>query len=322
MWRPSGIDRSTGVFTLLVIVSLVLVTIDLRASGAGVGGTLRDGTQAAFTPIQKAVSAVTQPVIGFFEGISDLVGLRDENQYLRSQLAEVERQLTETEELQRRVEELEAIAGIEPPGELDSVIAEVLASGVSDFNHLRVIDKGRKHGITVDMPVIDEGGLVGRVVSVTDGAARVRLITDPTMVVAVRVERTGETGFVTGRGSGAMSLEMFNTDAVLVEGDLLVTADGRFPPGIPVARVLEPARAEVGFSLRTTAAPTSAVTRIDLVKVIVFTSDEVGVAELDELEHETPLDVPLEDQGEPSEGGPDSGPSTTEPADMVDSGTP
>jgi len=322
MWRPSNLDRSTGVFVFLVVVSLMLVTIDLRASGAGVGGTLRDGTQAVFTPIQKAVSAVTTPIVGFFEGISDLVGLRGENEYLRSRVAELERRLAETEELQRRVEEFEAIAGIEPPGELDSVIAEVLASGVSDFNHLRVIDKGRKHGITVDMPVIDEGGLVGRVVSVTDGAARVRLITDPTMRVAVRVERTGETGFVTGRGSGALILEMFNTDAVLVEGDLLVTADGRFPPGIPVARVLKPARAQAGFSLRTTAAPTSAVTRVDLVKVIVFTSDEVGVAELDEIEDETPVDVPLEDQGEQSEGEPDAGPTTTEPADTADPDVP
>lgn len=315
MWRPSGIDRSTGVFILLVMVSLVLVTIDLRASGAGLGGTLRDGTQAAFTPIQKGVRAVTDPIVGFFEGISDLVGLRGENEALRERVAELEAALAETEALQRRVEELEAIAGIEPPEELDSVIAEVLASGVSDFNYIRVIDKGRKHGITVDMPVIDEGGLVGRVVSVTESSARVRLITDPTIRVAIRVERTGETGYVTGRGGGSMNLEMFNTEAVLVAGDLLVTADGRFPPGIPVARVLKPARAEVGFSLRTTAAPTAAVTRVDLVKVIVFTSDEVGVAELDELDGEILVDVPV-DQGEPSEGESDEGPSTTAPAEL------
>ncbi|HUU61695.1 MAG TPA: rod shape-determining protein MreC [Acidimicrobiia bacterium] len=279
MWRRTGLDRSTALFAALVVVSLILVTMDLRASGEGLAGTLRDGTQAVFTPVQKAVSFVTRPVVGFFEGISDLVGLRDENRQLRAQLAQAEQELAGTESLQRQVEELEAILGIEPPEQLDTVVARVLATGVSDFDAIRLIDKGRRHGITVDMPVIEEGGLVGRVVAVTDTSARIRLITDPTMRVAVRVDRTGETGVLIGRGGGLLALEMLNTDTALVEGDLLVTADGRFPAGIAVARVAEAAEAEVGFSLRTTATPTAELTRVDFVKVLVFTSDQVGSAD-------------------------------------------
>jgi rod shape-determining protein MreC len=282
MWRRTGLDRSTALFVALIVVSLILVTVDLRASGEGLAGTLRDGTQAVFTPVQKAVSFVTRPVVGFFEGISDLVGLRDENRQLRAQLAQAEQELAGTESLQRQVEELEKILGIEPPEQLDTVVARVLATGVSDFDAIRLIDKGRRHGITVDMPVIEEGGLVGRVVAVTDTSARIRLITDPTMRVAVRVDRTGETGVLIGRGGGLLALEMLNTDTALVEGDLLVTADGRFPAGIAVARVAEAAEAEVGFSLRTTATPTAELTRVDFVKVLVFTSDQGGSADPEE----------------------------------------
>lgn len=279
MWRRSGVDHSTVTFVALVVVSLVLMTLDLRASGEGLGGVLRDGTQAAFTPVQKAMSFVTRPVVGFFQGVSDLVGLRGENQQLRRQVAQLEAELAATESLQRRVEELEAVLGIEPPEELDTVTARVLATGVSDFDAMRLIDKGRRHGITVDMPVVEEGGLVGRVVAVTDSSARIRLITDPTMRVAVRVERTGETGVLTGRGGGLLALEMLNTDTALSEGDLLVTADGRFPAGIPVARVAQDAEAEVGFSLRTIAVPAAELTRIDYVQVLVFTSDQVTSAD-------------------------------------------
>jgi rod shape-determining protein MreC len=249
--------------------------------------------QAAFTPIQKAAAWVTRPVVGFFEGLSDLVGLRDENRVLRLQVADLQGQLAETESLQRRVEELEAILAIEPPEGLDTVAARVLATGPSDFDAIRLIDKGRRHGVTVDMPVVDEGGLLGRVVSVTDTSARVRLITDPTMRIAVRVERTGEAGILTGRGGGLMQLEMFNTDTALIEGDLLVTADGRFPAGIPVARVAADADAEVGFSLRTTAVPEGELSRVDYVKVLVFTSDAVGSQE---PEGEEPVQPPLEEQ--------------------------
>ncbi len=293
MWRPSWLpsgDRTISLFLGLILLSMVMITVDLRASGAGIGGALRDGAQSVFTPVQRVFGAVTSPVVGFFEGISDLVGLRAENESLREEVADLERRLAETESLQVQVRELEEILGIEPPDALESVTARVLARGVSEFDHIRLIDKGRSDGITVDMPVVDEGGLVGRVVSVTGSEARIRLISDPTMRVAVRVQRTGETGVLTGRGAGPMVLEMFNTDAVLEVGDLLVTADGRFPAGLSVAIVAEDASAEVGFSLRTTAIPTAELSRIDLVRVLVFTRDDTTSDDLEDL----PVEVPVE----------------------------
>jgi len=312
MWRASPVDRTTSVFIALVVVSMTLITLDLRASeGAGFGNTMREGFQTVFEPVQRGVSAVTRPVVGFFEGISDLASLRDENRDLREQIAGLEQEMTETEALERRVRELEEILGIEPPEGLEAVVAQVLAVGPSEFDQIRLIDKGRDDGVTVDMPVIDEGGLVGRVVAVTDTAARVRLITDPTMKIAVRVERTGEIGYLVGRGNGPMALEMINTNAVLVEGDLLVTAGSRYPAGISVARVAEAARAELGFTLRTTAIPTSEVTRVDFVEVLIYTSDEIDIPELEE-QQDVSVDVPP-DQGEPTEGGPEEDPGTTVP---------
>jgi rod shape-determining protein MreC len=297
MWRPSwrpSVDRTVGLFLGLIFLSLVLITIDLRASGAGIGGTARDVAQTVFEPVQKAFHAVTNPVVGFFEGISDLVGVRSENEDLRDEVAALEAELAQTESLQNRVRELEEILGVDPPDDLEAVTARVLARGVSEFDHIRLIDKGRADGITVDMPVVDEGGLVGRVVSVTDSEARIRLISDPTMRVAVRVERTGETGVLTGRGTDTLVLEMFNTDATLLEGDLLVTADGRFPAGLAVATVAEDATAEVGFSLRTTAVTTAELGRIDFVKVLVFTRDDTSSDDLSDLEETQPVEVPLE----------------------------
>jgi rod shape-determining protein MreC len=208
-----------------------------------------------------------------------------------------------------RVSELEALLGIQPPEGLDSVAAQVLAVGVSEFDHTRVIDRGSNDGVGLDMPVMDEAGLVGRVVAVTGSVARILLITDPTMRIAVRVERTGETGFLTGRGGGPMALELLSLDASVVEGDLLVSADGRFPAGIPVARVTAAARSEVGFSLRTSAEPVAAVTRIDFVKVLIFTRDEAGIDDLEDADR-LPTQVPA-DPGDPTEGGPDDPLPTT-----------
>ena len=129
-----------------------------------------------------------------------------------------------------------------------------------------------------------------------------------------------------------MVLEMFNTDAAVVEGDTLITADGRFPAGIPAARVLEPARSEVGFSLRTTAEPIADLTRIDYVRVLVFTRDQAGIQDLEDLER-PPIIIPSDEapaEGESDEGlptdttvpsGEGEGTGQTDPGTGADAGT-
>ncbi len=96
-------------------------------------------------------------------------------------------------------------------------------------------------------------------------------------------------GWALVEGLGAVLVIPAN--AALIAGDLLVTADGRFPAGIPVARVAEDAEAEVGFSLITKAAPEAELSRVDYVKVLVFTSDQVGSPA---GEDDDPVQPPLE----------------------------
>lgn len=309
MWPGRGLERATLLFVALIVISVGILTFDLRSSGAGIGDTIRNGTQAVFEPVQRAVDFVTRPVVGLFEGINDIFSLRDENERLRNELASLRQDFEDVEVLQARIAELEAILGVEPPEGLDSITARVLAVGVSEFDNIRIIDKGRADGVGVDMPVVDEGGLVGRVVSVTNTSARVRLITDPTMRIAVRVDRTGETGVVSGRGLGPLTLEMFNASADVVVGDLLVTADGRFPAGLRVGRVTESAAVDVGFVLRTDAEASAEVSRVDFVRVLVFTRDQAP-SPTDTTTTTTPGDTSTTQSGE-GEGEGDPGTSST-----------
>jgi len=262
-------DRTTILFISLVAVSFLLATFDVRAQGDGVGSVMREGAQSLFTPVQEAASFVTRPVVGFVDGVSNLAGLRDENTRLAQRVVELERLVAETEEAQRKVVELETALGIEVASDLPAVTARIVAAGPSDFEEVRFIDKGAADGIVRGQAVIDENGLIGRIDFVSDKAARVLLITDPRSGVGVRDLATNDTGWVEGRGTPTMQLEMFNAQEPVKAGDLLVTDGSRFPPGIPVGTVLSAAESEVGFSLVTAVAPEVRITRIDFVKVIV-----------------------------------------------------
>lgn len=262
-------DRATALFLSLLAVAFIVATFDVRSEGGGAGGVLRDGAQTLFTPLQKAMDFVTAPIVGFIDGVANVAGLRDENDRLRARVNTLEQQLQETAAMERRIEELEAILGLEAPEALASVTAGIYSAGPSAFDQVRYIDKGSGDGIVEGQAVIDERGLVGRIDLVTAHSARVRLITDPLVSIGIRVQETNETGIATGQGSGPLRLEMFDATQTVLDGYVVITDGSRFPPGIVVGTIAETAETEVGFALRTTIDPSVEFGQLDFVKVVV-----------------------------------------------------
>ncbi len=284
-------DRTNILFAALIVLSFVLTTYDVQTAGAGgLATALRNGAEAVFTPVQKLAGAVTRPIVGFFDGVANLASLRSENKALTAEVARLEQELTEVEALRARLEALETAANITVPEGIDAVTARIFSIGPSGFDNVRSIDKGSADGLGVGMPVIDHLGLVGRIDVVFENSARVRLVTDPSVRVGVRVVRTGETGWVSGRGSGPLLLEMFDATEVVAAGDQLVTSGGRFPPDLLIGSVIEGARAEAGFALRSNVEPIIDVSGLDFVKVLIETRQE----EQGEVESVPVEQVPLE----------------------------
>ena len=90
-----------------------------------------------------------------------------------------------------------------------------------------------------DMPVLAANGLVGIVTEVTASAAKVLLITDPTLVVNVRVQRSRVEGQLRGSGPGLLRLDFVPLQAELAAGDQLVTSGvgGKFPPNLQAGTI-------------------------------------------------------------------------------------
>jgi len=230
---------------------------------------MRDGAQTLAAPVQSGIDFVVRPVVGFVDGISNIAGLRDQNERLAAEVRRLEDRLRETSALERRVAELEAINDVAAPQDLATVTARIYSAGPSTFDQIRFINKGSADGIVVGQAVVDENGLVGRVDLVTRLSARVRLITDPLISVGVRVQDTNQTGAVTGRGDELLRLDMFDASKPVREGAVVITDGSRFPPGVVVGYVNETKAAEVGFTLRTTVDPAARFSELDFIKVIV-----------------------------------------------------
>lgn len=104
------------------------------------------------------------------------------------------------------------------------------------------INRGSKDGVTPDMPVITDRGLVGKTTVVTDHLSMVMLVTDEECKVAVKVEGTREQGIESGLRASTGDLQLCFLDklADLKPGQKVYTAGvsgGIFPSGIEVGTV-------------------------------------------------------------------------------------
>ena len=108
------------------------------------------------------------------------------------------------------------------------VPAHVVAYGpAQSFSRTVTIDAGSDAGVRPDQTVLNDDGLVGRVLRVTRTTATVLLIVDTESVVGGRVGASMKVGFLHGRGGlgddGRLDLELVDEADAPAKGDTVVT---------------------------------------------------------------------------------------------------
>jgi cell shape-determining protein MreC len=174
---------------LLVLASLTLITLDIR--GSSVIDSARGTASDLLSPVQRAARSAFKPVTNIWHGIFDYNKVKSENDRLRDQVAAQEGNSIAAEAAVRDYQELRALEGLEVPGGIPTVTAQVVGLPPSNFQLTVEIDQGSSRGIKVGMPVVTTAGMIGRVSQVTANRAVVRLLTDPELNVGAKIVPPG-----------------------------------------------------------------------------------------------------------------------------------
>ncbi len=183
----------------------------------------------------------------FFTTPREITQLQEQNTVLESQVTQLQTQLIVMEE---RLGEAQVCFALLDFGrtnpQYEYVAATVIGREISPFLQYIIIDKGSEDGIRYGMPVVTQQGLVGRVDAVIAGAARVKLITDSTSVVNVRLQSAEVEVQLLGSLTGDVSLDMIPLDETIEAGDVVLTSGlgGNYPPNIFIGQVLSTQRRE------------------------------------------------------------------------------
>ena len=155
--------------------------------------------------------------------------LRTENEVLRQQV----RALTEAGNENLRLTRLLKLT--EHTG-FKTIAARVIGRDAGNLWKSIQIDRGSNDGLRENLAVLDADGLIGKVIKVTRGEARVLLLIDSNCKVSALLQESREPGVVAGT-----RMTYVDRNAKIKSGESVITSGlgGIFPKGILIGTVVK-----------------------------------------------------------------------------------
>jgi rod shape-determining protein MreC len=266
--------RTRIVLAVLLLTAFTFITLDARGGEGSVMDRFRQSASSVLGPIERAAAAVVNPVSDFIDGLTSINSNADTIDELEAQNAELRRQLLTSDLSQSRVDELDKLLRVASLSNYKIVPAQVIAvAAESGYARAVTVDAGTRDGIRRDMTVLNGDGLVGRVISVGPTTATILLVTDPSFSVGARLATSGEIGAVTGNGGEPLGLELYNPQASVADGDVVVTLgsqnDKPFVPGIPIGEVTDVISTPGALTRQAEVEPYANLTSLNLVGIVI-----------------------------------------------------
>jgi len=237
----SGGNRSRLLLVLLLVSSLFLITLDLR--GVNLASGIRSGVSTVISPVENLFSKLFSPVGDFASDVRNFGQSKKQIAELNKQIESLKTKEILDKDTLGQLSQLKNVLDLAGRGGYKVVAARVINRGsTATFRETITIDAGTQSGITKNMTVISESGLVGVVKSVTSNSSIVLLMSDPTFKVGVRIAGTQSIGVVSGQGGSSYLLQLLDATGEIKVGDALVArgsaGDRPFVPGVPVGLVV------------------------------------------------------------------------------------
>ena len=229
---------SSNLSFLFFVVLAVAIMIVSRAQ-VGVFDSAREAVNDAAAPVFDMLAQPAGVLKRWGQGFDSFLSVYEENQRLREENALLLAKQRELGELERKVARYEELLKAQTDPSVASVAARVIADASGPFVHTVLINAGHNQGIAKGQAVVDELGLMGRVIASGNHSARILLLTDLNSRIPVMVEGVNLKAILTGDNSVHPALEYLPSGARIPAGARVVTTPdgGVFPPGIPVGVV-------------------------------------------------------------------------------------
>lgn len=247
-------------FIVLISVSLILLSVN-------------DNTQV------RAIRSYAVGFVGIFQSalsiIPNVFELQRENAILRQQNVNLSDEVSRLREAKYQNMKLRALLGLREQSPYAMVAADVVGKSLTLMRNTITLNAGEESGITPDMPVISETGLVGKVIAVSRHYALCQLILHKEFRASAKVERSRVDGIIAWNGGNVLVLKNVAKTQDVQVGDRVVTSEysNYFPAGISIGTVESVTEKPGSLLKEILITPSVDLTTLEQVFVILRTPD-------------------------------------------------
>ena len=259
----------------LLLANFFLMAFDAREINTG-QRVIRVWAQSVAAFVQSPVTSIGSGVTGFFQSISSLRSAQTENDVLKQKVQELEVQIKQKEELSAENDRLKSLLELKEQTDYKVLTARIIGRDTSAWFDSSIINRGSLDGVKLNMAIVTDGGLVGRVTAVSPLTAQVDLITKDKSGLGGVVGEIGSSnalGVVSGTGKKE-TLEMRYVPGTVVVnvGDAVYTTgqDGIFPAGLKIGEIAEIRPSSASVSQQIFVRPSAKLNSMQEVGVLLY----------------------------------------------------
>jgi rod shape-determining protein MreC len=171
--------------------------------------------------------------------------------YLEKKLADTEMELTKYRQQSKDTDQLRSLLGLRQRLDRTTIAADVITRNPDNWFEQVTVDRGKFDNVAPGSGVITNDGVVGQVISVSDRASVIRLLTDPGQKMGVVIKRIGQPGVLSGRHQGPAVIDFVPVGTAVDVGDEVISLGngGVFPSDHPVGVITGVRRDKNGTTL-------------------------------------------------------------------------
>ncbi len=260
---------------ILLLGNFILMAYDARTQNKQ--RVIRVWTQAAAHFIQSPITSAGTAITGFFESVANLRSAQSENDILKQKVQELEVKVQESQELTQENKRLRKLLELKQQSDYEVKTAQIIGRDTSAWFDSAIIDLGSLDGVKLNMPIVVNGGLVGRVTAVSPLTAQIDLITRDKSGLGAVVGELGESnalGIVNGT-SKKDTLEMKYVPGYMdvKKGETIYTTgqDGIYPPGLKLGEITEVRTGSATVPHQIFIQPSAKINSMQEVAVLIYT---------------------------------------------------
>jgi rod shape-determining protein MreC len=229
---------------ILLLGNFVLMAFEAREITSG-QRIIRVWSQAVADFVQSPVTSISSGVSNYFSSIANLRSAQSENDQLKERVQALEIEKYGKEGLEAENERLRGLLKLKETSKYNILVAQIIGRDPSVWFDSSIINLGSLDGVKLNMPVVSDGGLIGRITAVGPLTAQFDLITRDKSGVGGVVGEIGSSnilGVVAGTSKrDLVEMKYVSGSAEVQPGQIVYTTgqDGIYPAGLKIGEIVE-----------------------------------------------------------------------------------